>query len=62
MLLTSLSNTAYSIAASENLKTFYSKWYGINTRSLLIEAPYFDPCEQLVQDVMHVFLEGVLAY
>ena len=49
-------------AASKNIQTFYSKWYGINTRSLLLEAPYFDPCEQLVQDVMHVFLEGVLAY
>lgn len=49
-------------AASKNIQTFYSKWYGINIRSLLLEAPYFDPCEQLVQDVMHVFLEGVLAY
>lgn len=49
-------------AASENLRGFYSKHYGINARTQLLEAPYFDPCEQLVQDVMHVFLEGVLAY
>lgn len=49
-------------AASKYLKDFYSKHYGINTRTVLLEAPYFDPCEQLVQDVMHVFLEGVLAY
>ena len=49
-------------AASDSLKTFYSKHYGINSRTVLLEAPYFDPCEQLIQDVMHVFLEGVLGY
>lgn len=49
-------------AASENLREFYSKHYGINERTKLLEAPYFDTCEQLVQDIMHVFLEGVLAY
>lgn len=27
---------------------------------MLLESPYFDPCEQLVQDIMHVFLEGIL--
>lgn len=49
-------------AASEYLKGFYSKHYGINVRTKLLEAPSFDPCEQLVEDVMHIFLEGVLAY
>lgn len=49
-------------AASKFLRDFYSKHYGINSRTVLLESPYFDPCEQLVQDVMHVFLEGVLAY
>ncbi|KAK2555549.1 hypothetical protein P5673_022892 [Acropora cervicornis] len=49
-------------ASSENLRAFYSKCYGINTRTVLLESPYFDPCEQLIQDVMHVFLEGVLGY
>ena len=49
-------------AASENLREFYSKHYGINVRTHLLEAPFFDPCNQLIQDVMHVFLEGVLAY
>ena len=49
-------------ASSENLKAFYSKSYGINTRTVLLESPYFNPCEQLIQDVMHVFLEGVLSY
>lgn len=49
-------------AASKNLRNMFSKWYGINTKTELLKAPYFDPCEQLIQDVMHVFLEGVLAY
>lgn len=49
-------------AASEYLRGFYSKHYGINVRTKLLGAPYFDPCEQLVEDVMHIFLEGVLAY
>lgn len=44
------------------LKAFYSKFYGINRKIKLMDAPYFDPCEQLPQDVMHVFLEGVVAY
>ena len=49
-------------AASKFLSDIYSKYYGIKSRTALLESPYFDPCEQLAQDVMHVFLEGVLAY
>lgn len=47
---------------SKYMKEFYSKHYGINRRTKLLEAPYFDACEQLIQDIMHVFLEGILAY
>lgn len=47
-------------SASKCLGDFYSKHYGINSRTVLLESPYFDPCEQLVQDIMHVFLEGIL--
>ena len=38
----------------------YSKTYGINRRSALSCLQYFDICEQLPQDVMHVLLEGVV--
>ena len=48
--------------ASEYLKGCYSKHYGINVRTKLLEPPFFDPCEQLVEDIIHIFLEGVLAY
>lgn len=44
------------------LQKFYSKKAGINRRSKLLEAPDFDVCQQLPQDLMHIFLEGVLAY
>jgi len=45
---------------SKYLASYYSKDYGINYRAKLLEAPYFDVCEQLPQDLMHVFLEGIL--
>ncbi|XP_020895161.1 uncharacterized protein LOC110234145 isoform X1 [Exaiptasia diaphana] len=49
-------------APSKYLKSYYSKAYGINTRSKILEAPHFDVTQQLPQDIMHVFLEGILSY
>lgn len=46
-----------SISSSE--KQHYSKVYGINRASLLLELPNFDVTQQLPQDLMHVMLEGV---
>ena len=39
----------------------YSKEYGVVTRSILMDAPYFDVTQQLPQDIMHVILEGALS-
>lgn len=49
-------------APNKFLKEYYSKLFGINQRSHLEEAPVFDVGEQFPQDIMHVFLEGILAY
>lgn len=49
-------------AASEYLHKFYSKHYGINDRAKILDAPYFDVTKQLLQDIMHIFLEGVVTY
>ncbi|XP_031549388.1 uncharacterized protein LOC116286933 [Actinia tenebrosa] len=49
-------------APSKYLKEYYSKHFGINRRTNLINVPHFDVCEQLPQDVMHLFLEGILSY
>lgn len=49
-------------AESKFLKNFFSKNFGINTRSALRDAPHFDVTKQLPQDLMHVFLEGIVAY
>ncbi|XP_020909444.1 uncharacterized protein LOC110247358 [Exaiptasia diaphana] len=49
-------------APSQYLRTYYSKKSGVTRRSKLLEADNFDVCEQLPQDLMHIFLEGILAY
>lgn len=49
-------------AGSEYLRSFFSKQYGINDRATILEAPYFDVTKQLLQDIMHIFLEGILSY
>ena len=49
-------------AASEYLRKYFSKHYGINNRAKISEAPYFDVTQQLPQDIMHIFLEGILCY
>lgn len=49
-------------AGSSYLKNYFSKEYGINDRAKITEAPYFDVTKQLPQDIMHIFLEGILCY
>lgn len=49
-------------APNKFLREYYSKLFGVNGRSGLEEAPYFNVCEQLPQDIMHVFLEGIISY
>jgi len=49
-------------APTNLLKEFYSKKCGVTFRSKLMEAPFFDVTQQLPMDIIHVFLEGVLAY
>ena len=44
---------------SESEKMHYSKVYGINRPSAIVEVPEFDVTKQLPQDLMHVLLEGV---
>ena len=45
------------IRASERLH--FSSTYGINRRSLLSKCEMFDVTQQLPEDIMHVFLEGM---
>ena len=49
-------------APSKFLREYYSKIFGVNQRSILQDAPFFDVCQQFPQDIMHVFLEGILAH
>ena len=49
-------------APSQYLRQYFSKEYGINQRSVLCKLPYFDITKQLPQDIMHIFLEGILEY
>lgn len=48
-------------APSKFLQAYYSKQYGINSRAKVLDAPFFNVTQQLPQDIMHVFLEGILA-
>ena len=43
------------------LYTHFSKEYGVNKRSVLLDTPYFDITNQLPQDIMHVILESALS-
>ena len=49
-------------ALSNFLRDYYSKIFGVNQRSILQDAAFLDVCQQFLQDIMHVFLEGILAY
>ena len=48
--------------ALKNRRDFWSKTYGVNGRSCLCAIPDFDVCKCLLQDPMHVILEGCLPY
>jgi len=47
---------------SRDALKYWSKHWGINTYSLFCDVPHFDLCVALVQDPMHLLLEGVLPY
>ena len=49
------------LEANEGLHTHLSKEYGVNKRSVLLEAPYFSVTDHLPRDIMHVILEGALS-
>lgn len=44
---------------SSSERTHYSKVYGINRLTILLNLPEFDVTKQLPQDIMHVLLEGI---
>ncbi|EDO35139.1 predicted protein [Nematostella vectensis] len=46
----------------DSLLQHLSMVYGVNRASILLDFPYFDVCEQMPQDVMHVLFEGVIPY
>jgi len=45
---------------NEGLRNHFSKEYGVNGESILLDVPYFNITEQLSQDVMHIVLEAAL--
>jgi hypothetical protein len=47
---------------SETEKSHYSKVFGINRASILMELSDFDVTRNLPQDLMHVLLKGVFIY
>jgi len=48
--------------ALQGRRPYWSKLYGINQRSCLCAVPGFNVTESLLQDPMHVILEGSLPY
>ena len=48
-------------AKSTFLKEYYAKLFGINGWKHLEKVPFY-VCHQLPQDIMHVFLEGIITY
>ncbi|XP_077870141.1 uncharacterized protein LOC144363069 [Saccoglossus kowalevskii] len=49
-------------ANTDYLRNYLRTMYGINRRSILVDAPGFDVCTMLPQDIMHVVTEGVAQY
>lgn len=49
-----------SLIESPEFSTHFSMQYGVNRPSVLNEMPFFDLCQCLPPDIMHVILEGVL--
>ena len=48
--------------SSTNLKSQMRTLYGINNRSILCDLPDFNIIKQMLQDILHTILEGVLQY
>ena len=46
----------------ERLRPFWSKNWGINGTSPLLEIPNFNICVNMPQDALHVLLEGLFGY
>lgn len=42
------------------VREHWQQFYGVNERSALLDIPHFDITKCLVQDIMHIFTEGVL--
>lgn len=47
---------------SPSARQYWSKEYGINSRSLLMDLPFFHVTECLVHDIMHVLFEGICPF
>lgn len=47
---------------SERSRTYWSREYGINGRSPLLDIPHFDVSKCLMHDAMHVLFEGVVPF
>lgn len=47
---------------SKVTKTYWSKIWGINRRSVLLDIDNFNPSVSFVHDPMHVLLEGIVPY
>ncbi|XP_071821716.1 uncharacterized protein [Apostichopus japonicus] len=49
-------------APNTELRSHYSTVFGVNRRSIMCDFPFFDVTHMLPQDLMHVFLEGILPF
>ena len=49
-------------SATESLAELYKTTYGINRRSILWDVAFFDVCQQIPPDIMHILLQGVVPY
>ena len=45
---------------NKTLRRYWSRKYGVTTRSILMQAPEFDVTDAILHDPMHVLLEGVV--
>ena len=47
---------------SREAKQYWSKLWGINSRSCLTMLTNFKICQGFIQDPMHIFMEGLMLY
>jgi hypothetical protein len=43
-------------------RAYWSQFWGINDVSVLHQAKYFDVCQCLPHDIMHILLEGLVTF